>query len=78
MTPFQRLKSRAKAVFQAIAKGLAWVLCVLFYFLVLGPYAIVLRIAAGDRRLLQKRRAKGQESNWHRLPPERVRPGRPF
>ncbi len=74
---------RLRVVKEIAAKGLAgialllaWVLSFLFYFLVIGPYAIVMRVAFGD--LLEKKPDPRQKSYWHKLDPERPRPDKPF
>lgn len=59
-----------------VARVVGVVVSVVFYVLILGPYAIVLRIARPD--LIGMDADEKMESYWNRLPPERPRPDKPF
>lgn len=71
-----KILDRVKRVLQRVALVLAWIICTIFYFVILGPYSLVTRLALGD--VLEKRLDPGQRSYWRRLDWRRPRPGRPF
>lgn len=71
-----KFKNAAITVLRFIGLVIAWVASFLFYFLILGPYAIVMRVAFGD--LLEQSPDSKQPSYWHRLDPKRPRPKKPF
>ncbi len=72
----RRIQAVLLRVLRAVALVLAWVISFLFYFLVLGPYSIILRIAMGD--LLERDPDPNMPTYWRRLDPARPRPSRPF
>ncbi len=76
MNALRKLQRFAMAAFRRVAFVLAWVLCLVFYVAVLGPYSIVMRIGVSD--LLEKRPDPRQPSYWHRLSPRRPHQDRPF
>jgi hypothetical protein len=72
----KNIKAGVVRTLSLVALLLAWALSFLFYVLVVGPYAVVLRAALGD--LLEQEPDASQESYWHRLDPRRPRPDKPF
>lgn len=76
MNPLRRVQKFLVRVLSTIALVLAWVLSFLFYFLILGPYAIVLKVAMGD--ILEEKVDPRQKTYWKKLDPTRPRPNRPF
>lgn len=74
---FERLKKRVLAVLRVVGLVIAWIVCIPFYFLILGPYSIVARIALGD--VMEKRTDPAVRSYWRRVQGmEKHRSWRPF
>lgn len=68
---------RIKKVLRAIALVLAWIICTIFYFLVLGPYSLLGKLALGSDPM-EQRLDPNQKSYWRRLDHRRRHPERPF
>ena len=69
--------ARIKKVMKAIALVLAWIVCTIFYFVVLGPYSLLGKLALG-RDPMEQRLDPKQRSYWRRLDYRRRHPERPF
>lgn len=72
-----KVKKAAMKVLGAIAAVLAFVLCLLFYVFILGPYSIIARLIWPD--LLDLKADPRQQSYWIKLEPKpEGRMDRPF
>lgn len=63
-------------VLRAVGIGIAFVVSFLLYWLLIGPYAVTLRIALGD--LLESRPDARARTYWRPLAPHRPNRYRPF
>ncbi len=75
LAPLERLMA---AIFRAVTAAITWVVLTLFFFLVLTPIALVIRLTGRD--LLHRRLDKGLDSYWIEVPPDGPwsRPEKPF